>query len=80
MVNVCKHCQNQYISATKSYCCPNGKTIDKMRFDQICAYLKNFPNSNAVQVAEALDIKAYTVLKYVDEGTLTFGRGEFERL
>ena len=80
MVNICKHCQKQYISPNKGYCCPNCKAIDKMRYEQIRVYLSKFPNSNAIQVADALDIKPYTVLKYVDEGVLTFGRGEFEQI
>ncbi len=80
MVNVCKHCQKQYISAVKGYCCNACKDIDNMRFAQIKAYLNAYPNSNAIQIAEALDIKAYVVLKYIDEGLLTVGRGEFEKL
>ncbi len=80
MVNVCKHCMKQYISATKGFCCSKCKSIDHMRFEQIKAYLSKYPNSNALQVSEALDIKAYTILRYVEEGTLTFGKGEFEQL
>lgn len=80
MVNVCKHCQKQYISPIKGYCCNACKDIDKMRYEQIKAYLRNYPNSNAVQIADALGIKAYTVIKYVDEGMLVVNRGEFEQL
>lgn len=80
MVNVCKHCQMQYISATKGYCCPSCKSLDEMRYAQIKAYLASYPNSNAIQIAEALDIKPYTILKYVDEGLLVVGRGDFEQI
>lgn len=80
MVNICKHCQKQYISPTKGYTCEECRSIDKMRYEQIKAYLRVYPNSNAVQVAEALDIKPYTVLKYVDEGMLVIGRGDFEQI
>lgn len=80
MVNVCKHCQKQYISPTVGYCCSACKDIDKMRYEQIKAYLNTYPNSNAIQVAEALEIKPYTILKYVDEGMLVISRGEFEQL
>lgn len=62
------------------YCCQDCKKIDKMRYEQIKAYLNNYPNSNAIQIADALQIKPYTVLKYVDEGLLVVGRGEFEQL
>lgn len=80
MISVCKHCQKQYFSHTPGYCCPDCKDIDKMRFELIKAYLKRFPNSNAMQIADALDLKTYTVLKYVDEGMLVIGKGEFEQI
>ena len=32
------------------------------------------------QLADALNMTAYTVLKYVEEGKLQFGRGTFERM
>ena len=80
MVNVCKHCQKQYISPTQGYCCEACKDIDEMRYAQIKAYLSHYPNSNALQISEALDIKPYTILKYVDEGMLVVGKGEFEKL
>ena len=80
MINTCKHCRMQYYDMKQGYCCPFCKDIDKMRYQQIKAYLKHYPHSNAIQVAEALDISTYTVLKYVDEGNLDFGRGEFEQI
>ncbi len=80
IVNVCKHCQRQYISRNRGYCCSRCKDIDTMRFDQIRAYLKHYPNSSAYQIADALGMMVYTVLKYVEEGRLQFGRGTFEKL
>jgi len=65
---------------TKGYCCKRCKDIDYMRFEQIKAYLKNYPNSSAYQIAEALNMNVYTILKYVDEGGLSFGRGKFEKI
>lgn len=62
------------------YCCPECKSIDKMRYDLIRAYLDQYPNSNALQISEALDIKPYTILKYVDEGMLVVGKGDFEQI
>ena len=79
-VNVCKHCQRQYVDVKKTYCCEKCKDIDYMRFEQIKAYLKNFPNSSAYQIADALGITAYTVLKYLEEGSLTVSKGGFERI
>ena len=80
VVNVCKHCQRQYIASKKGYCCSRCRDIDSMRFEQIKAYLKHYPNSSAYQIADALNMTVYTVLKYVEEGRLLFGRGTFERL
>ncbi|MCR5685254.1 MAG: hypothetical protein K6G81_07495 [Lachnospiraceae bacterium] len=78
--NTCKHCQKLFKSRRKSYCCKECADIDKMRYEQIKAYLRHFPNSNAYQLADALDIDVYTVLKYVEEGSLVVSKGEFEKL
>ncbi len=80
VISVCKHCQRQYISRTKSYCCKKCKDIDYMRFEQIKVYLKNYPHSSAFQIAEALNFSVYVVLKYVEEGNLRFNDGSFEKL
>ena len=79
-VNICKHCQRQYIGETKGFCCPKCRDIDIMRFEEIKAYLKNYPNSNAYQLADALDMNVYTVIKYVEEGSLVYSRGKFEKI
>lgn len=80
MVNVCKHCMKQYIGSRESFCCKDCRDIDNMRYEQIRAYLKVYPNSNAIQIADAIGVKPYVVLKYVDEGRLLIGKGEFEQL
>ena len=80
MINVCKHCQKQYFSLKKGYTCEDCKEIDKMYFEQIRAYLNVYPNSNAIQLSEALNIKATVILKYVDEGSLTISKGSFEKI
>lgn len=80
MVNVCKHCMRQYISPVKGFTCNACKDIDAMRYAQIRAYLTVYPNSNAVEISQALDIKPYVILKYIDEGRLVVGKGEFEKL
>ncbi len=78
--NICKHCQKQYYGRKKSYCCKECASIDKMRFEQIKAYLRHYPHSNAYQLADALGMNVYTVLKYVEEGSLEIGRGVFEKI
>lgn len=80
MVNVCKHCQKQYIAPAKGYCCDACKKIDEELYEKIRTYLKSFPNSNALQISEALAVKPSVILKYVDEGMLVVGKGEFEQI
>ncbi len=78
--NICKHCHKAFQSRYKTYSCSACKEIDSNHFDDIEAYLKEYPNSNALQISEALGITAFEVLNYVKEGRLNVSRGTFERL
>jgi len=78
--NVCKHCQKVFSSRLKAYSCEACKQIDSDHFDDIVAYLKEYPNSNALQISEALGITAFEVLNYLKEGRLNIAKGRFERL
>ena len=78
--NVCKHCHKMFKSRLKAYSCEECKEIDKDHFDDIESYLKEYPNSNALQISEALGITAFEVLNYVKEGRLNMSRGHFEQL
>lgn len=78
--NVCKHCRKVFRSRFKAYACEACKQIDNDHFDDIEAYLKEYPNSNALQISEALGITAFEVLHYLKEGRLNISRGRFERL
>lgn len=78
--NVCKHCHKVFQSRFKTYACEDCKQIDNDHFDDIEAYLKEYPNSNALQISEALGITAYEVLNYLKEGRLNIARGHFEQL
>jgi hypothetical protein len=78
--NVCKHCHKVFKSRWKAYSCENCKQIDSDHFDDIVSYLKEYPNSNALQISEALGITAYEVLNYLKEGRLNLSRGYFEQL
>jgi len=51
-----------------------------MIFTQIRVYLKKYPNSNAVQISDALGINVALILKYIDEGRLCFGKGTFSKI
>lgn len=78
--NVCKHCHKVFKSRLKAYSCDECKQIDKDQFDDIESYLKEYPNSNALQVSEALGITAFEVLHYLKEGRLNISQGYFEKL
>jgi hypothetical protein len=78
--NVCKHCHKVFTSRLKAYSCEDCKKIDSDHFDDIESYLKEYPNSNALQISEALGITAYEVLNYLKEGRLNISRGHFERI
>lgn len=78
--NACKHCQKVFQSKFKTYSCTECKKLDGSQFDDIEAYLKEFPNSNALQISESLGITAFEVLGYLKEGRLNMSKGIFSRL
>lgn len=82
MICVCKHCQRQYIKKNNMYTatCELCKPVDDMIFAQIVAYLKNYPNSNALQIGDALGIKPMLVVKYIDEDRIRMSGGTFSKL
>jgi hypothetical protein len=69
-----------FLSRLKAYTCEECRKTDDDHFDDIEAYLKEYPNSNALQISEALGITAYEVLNYLKEGRLNIARGHFEKL
>jgi len=78
--NVCKHCFKTFKSRYKRNTCLDCIGLDDAHFDEIEAYLKKYPNSNALQISEALGITAFEVLNYLKEGRLELGRGYFESI
>ncbi len=80
MLCMCKHCYKSFPSRTYRSACDNCKELDKEIFEKIKAYLLQYPNSNAIQVAEGLGIKASLILKYVEDGDLVISKGSFESL
>lgn len=78
--NVCRHCHKVFQSKFKKYSCSDCAKLDADQFDDIEAYLKEYPNSNALQISEALGITAFEVLNYLKEGRLNISRGHFEKL
>ena len=77
---ICKHCGNEYEGYVGTCTCDACKDIDNMIFTQIRIYLKKYPNSNAVQISDALGINVGLILKYIDEGRLYFGKGTFSKI
>lgn len=78
--NVCKHCRKVFISRFKLHCCNECKPVDDILFERIRDYLIKYPNSSAIQIADALELSAFTVIDYINEGRLVVSNGSFERL
>ena len=76
----CKFCKTQFVSRTKTSVCAKCKPIDDAIFSKIEDYLKRYPNSNAIQIAEGVGIAAVEVLTYIDEGRLRLSKGVFQKL
>lgn len=77
---VCKHCGTIFLSKIQKYCCEKCLELDNERFAQIEEYLIKYPNSNAMQIAEGLNISAMEVVSYIDEGRLIMNSGTFKML
>lgn len=78
--NICKHCQKVFKSRKKQYTCGDCESTDNLFFDAIYDYLKKYPNSNALQISDALGISPYEVIQYMSEGRLSVSKGRFEKL
>lgn len=78
--NVCKHCHTVFQSRIRMYSCKSCKRLDERHFDDIEEYLRQFPNSNAIQIAEEIGITAFEVLKYMQEGRLVESKGSFSKI
>ena len=78
-LNVCKHCRKIFYHRMKAYTCEMCKGKDDQLFDQIKEYLVTYPNSNALQIAEGLDVEVYEVLQFMNEGRLTIVKGRWSK-
>ncbi len=79
-LNQCRYCGTMFKSTYTSTVCSHCKELDDILFSRIEEYLKKFPNSNAIQIAEGLELPTFEVVRFIDEGRLQFSRGKFERL
>ena len=78
--NKCKFCGKTFISKIKLMTCDSCKQLDEEIFTKVEDYLRRFPNSNAMQIAEGIGISVLDILQYIDEGRLQISKGEFRRL
>lgn len=76
----CKICGAVFSTKKVECVCKSCKEIDENIFSRIEAYLRQFPHSNAVQIADGCGISVLDVLQYIDEGRLQLSKGEFKRL
>ena len=76
----CKFCGVMFPTRKVEVVCKNCKEIDENLFSRIEEYLRQFPHSNAIQIAEGCQISVLEVLQYIDEGRLQLSKGEFKRL
>ncbi len=79
-VCVCRFCGKIFKHHTKISACSSCRNLDDELFDAIRDYLKQFPNSNAIEIAEGLDITTMDVLRYIDEGRLVVSKGTFKEI
>lgn len=78
--SVCKHCKRIFKTPMRTVCCNECRQFEKEPFEDIKSYLTEFPNSNAMQIATALEIPVTTIIQYIDEGYLWPVKGSFEKL
>ena len=76
----CKYCGTFFRTRKVENLCKNCKVIDENLFSRIEDYLRKFPHSNAMQIAEGCGISVLEVLQYIDEGRLLLSKGEFKKL
>ena len=76
----CKFCGKIFQTKRVETVCPDCKSIDDALFSKIEEYLRQFPNSNAMQIADGIGVSAMEILQYIDEGRLQLSKGEFKRL
>lgn len=76
--SVCRFCGRPFITWTGGTCCKNCKDKEDLEFQAIVDYLKKYPNSNAIQIAEGMEISPFDVIRYIDEGRLTISKGSFK--
>lgn len=78
-LNSCKHCRKIFYHRFKTNTCEACKKQDDELFEQIKDYLMMYPNSNALQIADGLNVNVYEVFQFMDEGRLTIVKGKWSK-
>ena len=76
----CKFCGTVFRTKKVEVVCKSCREIDENLFSRIEDYLRQFPHSNAMQIADGCGVSVLEVLQYIDEGRLQLSKGEFKRL
>lgn len=79
-LNTCRICGFSFYSKRDTNICKDCEDVSNETYDRIVAYLRQFPNSNALQISDALHIPAYDVLTYLENGQLLKSHGTFEQI
>lgn len=79
---VCKNCFQVFKLPFRTNCCNacRNSQEDEDVMEDIRQYLKEVPNSSALQISEALNLRLPAVLRFMEEGRLLTVRGSFSRL
>jgi hypothetical protein len=74
MSHICDKCGSiiQANDAICQYCCQ----IEMDEYKIVRDYLRRYPNSNAMQIANATGISISNILKYIKNGSLTVVNSE----
>ena len=76
----CRYCKRIFQSYIRKTVCDKCQAIDDERFQVIRDYLGKYPHSNAMQIAEGLNIDVTEILRYIDEGRLNMVKVELKPL
>lgn len=79
-VCVCRFCGKVFRHHSKISSCEDCRHLEDEQFEAIRAYLDKYPNSNAMQIAEGLEIPTMDILRFIDEGRLVVNRGTFKSI
>ena len=65
-VYTCRHCKKLFTSVIKRQVCEECAKKEDQLFQQIKEYLRQYPNSNAMQIAEGFEINLMIDQNFID--------------